>query len=32
VDDRFNKTIQRAEYEPLATGDFIQRRGNAINP
>jgi DNA replication protein DnaC len=29
-DWKFNKTINRAQYEQLATGDFIRRRANVV--
>jgi DNA replication protein DnaC len=29
-DWKFNKTINRAQYEQLATGDFIRRRANGL--
>jgi hypothetical protein len=29
-DCKFNKTINRTQYEPLATGDFIRRRTNVV--
>jgi len=30
VDWKFNKTIDRAQYEQLATGDFIRRHANVV--